>query len=134
MHLDHTRPLAYLWPIDEHATCLCPEHNNQKQDKFPVDFYTEAQLQELADISGLSYEELSAKEINDEELQRILDDVVSFAEQWEPRTFAATARKIAEILPDVDLFAVLDESDPEVHSELMQQLAERPPAVGEEES
>jgi len=28
VQLDHTRPLAYLWPIDEHATCLCAEHNN----------------------------------------------------------------------------------------------------------
>src|SRR5207244_3589985 len=55
VHLDHTRPLAYLWPIDEHATCLCGEHNNQKQDKFPVDFYTDAQLHELADICGLPY-------------------------------------------------------------------------------
>ncbi|WP_374408927.1 hypothetical protein [Hydrogenophaga sp.] len=34
--LDHTRPMAYLWPIDEFATCLCAVHNNEKKDKFAL--------------------------------------------------------------------------------------------------
>lgn len=72
--LDHTRPLAYLWPIDIHATCLCPTCNNHKGDRFPIDFYSANELRELSIISGLSLEELSTKEINMEQLGRILDD------------------------------------------------------------
>ena len=41
MHLDHTRPLALLWPLDETATCLCKDCNSLKRDRPPVQFYTE---------------------------------------------------------------------------------------------
>ena len=47
VQLDHTRPLAYLWPIDEHATCLCATCNNAKKERFPVDFYAPAKLRSL---------------------------------------------------------------------------------------
>ena len=30
MHLDHTRPLMMLWPLDHTATCLCADCNIQK--------------------------------------------------------------------------------------------------------
>lgn len=133
VQLDHTRPLAYLWPIDEHASCLCAEHNNQKTDRFPVDFYNDAQLHELSEITGLPYEELIAKDVNEEELGRIRADIVTFALEWEARTFAATARKVAEYRPDVDLFAELEAVDPEVHADLMAELADRPLSVGDED-
>ena len=133
VQLDHTRPLAYLWPIDEHATCLGAEHNNQKTDRFPVDFYNDTPLHELSEITGLSYEELIAKEVNEEELGRIRADIVSFALEWEARTFAATARKVAEYRPDVDLYAELEAADPEVHADLMAELADRPLGVGDED-
>ena len=32
MNLDHTRPLAMLWPLDQHATCLCKDCNSEKRD------------------------------------------------------------------------------------------------------
>lgn len=133
VQLDHTRPLAYLWPIDEHATCLCAVHNNQKKEKFPVEFYNNEQLQELSNICGLSYEELSKKEINEVELQRILLNISNFAQQWEPRTFAATARKIIELRPDIDLYTLLEKKDPDIYKELIERLKERPLSVGEEE-
>ena len=57
VQLDHTRPLAYLYPIDEHATCLCDICNNFKKDRFPCDVYNDEQLQALAMITKLSYEE-----------------------------------------------------------------------------
>ncbi len=132
VELDHTRPLAYLWPIDEHATCLCTSHNNQKREKFPVDFYTDDQLHELSAICGLPYEELREKKLNEVELDRILGDIAGFARQWEPRTFAATARKVLELRPDVSLYEELERADPELYAELMAQLQERPPSVGEE--
>lgn len=129
VQLDHTRPLAYLWPIDEYATCLCAEHNNQKTDKFPVDFYSETQLRRLSQITGLRYSLLVAKEINADELTRIRTEIVAFAREWEPRTFAATARKVKELLPDVDLFEDLYNADPLQHEELRAALAERPPSI-----
>jgi len=129
VQLDHTRPLAYLWPIDEHATCLCATHNNEKKEKFPVDFYTDEQLRALADICGLPYAELREKRLNDAELDRILADITRFALEWEPRTFAATARKVAELRPDIDLFEALRGADAGLHEALTADLANRPDPV-----
>lgn len=130
--LDHTRPLAYLWPIDEYATCLCGECNNEKKEKFPVDFYTPQELKRLSQITGLRLAELKKKELNDRELGRILDDLPRFARDWEPRTFLATTRKIKELRPDIDLLANLQTEDAREYRRLNQELCERPPAVGEE--
>lgn len=58
MHLDHTRPLALLWPLDETATCLCGSCNSQKRDRAPSEFYSEEKLIELSKITGLSLIEL----------------------------------------------------------------------------
>ena len=130
--LDHTRPLAYLWPIDEFATCLCPECNNEKKEKFPVDFYGDAQLRHLSTIIGLPLPELRAKSINKRELQRILDDLPKFSRDWEPRTFFATARKVSELRPDIDLFAELRSADVAEYERLLAELRDRPPPVGDE--
>lgn len=58
MHLDHTRPLALLWPLDEFATALCADHNSEKRDRAPADYYTDAELKELSGITRLSLEAL----------------------------------------------------------------------------
>lgn len=130
VQLDHTRPLAYLWPIDEHATCLCADHNNQKKEKFPIEFYTETQLRDLSKICGLDYAELSKKELNNFELQRILSDLPKFSREWEPRSFAAISRKILEIRPDIDLFKLLKKKDEALYENLRKSLIERPLSVG----
>tara|TARA_B100000575_G_C23081066_1_gene622859 strand:- start:172 stop:1455 length:1284 start_codon:yes stop_codon:yes gene_type:complete len=124
--LDHTRPLAYLWAIDEYATCLCSEHNNLKKDKFPVDFYTEDQLLELSKITGLEYEKLIIRDVNQEQLDRILEDISHFAKSWDARTFAAIARKIIEVRPKVDLFKILEGKDRSEHQRLVLELKNRP--------
>lgn len=64
MHLDHTRPLSYLWPLDKTATCLCGDCNSSKSDIFPVDFYDEDELISLSKITDLSIEELQSKDPN----------------------------------------------------------------------
>lgn len=64
MGLDHTMPLAMLWPLDTTATCLCLTCNSQKRDKFPVDFYPENKLAELAEITGLNEEFLHSRPVN----------------------------------------------------------------------
>lgn len=126
VHLDHTRPLAYLWPLDVHATCLCAPHNNQKQDKFPVDFYTDAQLHELSAICGLPYDELRRKRLNPSELRRLRRSLQEFAREWDPRTFAATARKIAELRPEIDLLKELEAMNAALGADLRAQIAQRP--------
>jgi hypothetical protein len=131
VHLDHTRPMAYLWPIDEHASCLCAEHNNLKKDKFPVDFYNGTQLEKLSKLTGLSMDQLRQKELNQAELERILSDLPRFAREWEPRHFAATARKIAELRPEIALYELLKQEDESTHAWLIERLEMRPPAVGE---
>jgi len=129
--LDHTRPLAYLWPIDEHATCLCGKCNNEKKEKFPVDFYSPQELVRLSRVTGLPVGDLQKKELNEQELNRILDQLPTFARDWEPRTFMATARKVRELRSDIDLFKVLKSRDRAGYNRLIKELKERPPAIEE---
>lgn len=124
--LDHTRPLAYLWALDEYATCLCAEHNNHKKDKFPVDFYSPAQLLELSEITGLPYGELCKKEVNKIELQRIIDDIVNFATTVDPRTFVSIYRRVLELHPDINLFEILRDKSQEAYQLISVELEDRP--------
>jgi hypothetical protein len=59
MHLDHTRPLALLWPLDGSATALCETCNSSKRDRSPSDFYTEEELTRLSELTGIPIEELN---------------------------------------------------------------------------
>ncbi|MET9830548.1 hypothetical protein ABZ078_14775 [Streptomyces sp. NPDC006385] len=118
VQLDHTRPLAYLWPIDEHATCLCAECNNNKKDRFPVDYYSDSQLRDLSHICGLPYENLIEKRVNLEQLDKIIGDIAKYAATWEPRTFFSIARKVEEIHPDVKLGELLWQESPELYDDL----------------
>lgn len=78
MHLDHTMPLAYLYRLDESATCLCATHNSQKSDHFPVDYYSYDELCRLSDITGLTMEVLQRRSVNEEVLSLLVDNVVWF--------------------------------------------------------
>ena len=82
MALDHTMPLAYLYRLDETATCLCSSHNSQKSDHFPVDYYSEIELERLSEITGLSLELLHRKEINKEVLDLLIENVVWFYDEF----------------------------------------------------
>ena len=69
MDLDHTFPLAYLWPLDETATCLCSTCNASKSAKFPFEFerYKETgKLERLAELTGIDKRRLllEKKEVN----------------------------------------------------------------------
>ncbi|RCK03622.1 hypothetical protein TH5_24465 [Thalassospira xianhensis MCCC 1A02616] len=73
MHLDHTRPLAYLWPLDETATALCKSCNSQKRDRMPTDFYVKhGQLEALAQKTGISLEELKNPKPNETAIDLLL--------------------------------------------------------------
>lgn len=82
MALDHTMPLAYLYRLDETATCLCSSHNSQKSDHFPVDYYTESELIKLAEITGLSLADLHKKEVNQTVLDLLIKNVVWYFDEF----------------------------------------------------
>jgi hypothetical protein len=72
MHLDHTRPLKLLWPLDATATALCGACNSEKRDRAPPDYYTDKQLVALSEITGLSLEKLRSYQPNDDAIERLL--------------------------------------------------------------
>lgn len=82
MALDHTMPLAYLYRLDETATCLCSSHNSQKSDHFPVDYYSEEELVRLSTITGLSLNQLHKKEVNKQVLDLLIANVVWFYDEF----------------------------------------------------
>lgn len=73
MHLDHTRPLALMWPLDSTATCLCGACNSQKRDRSPSDFYTSDQIKALAKSTGISEQDLLTTGPNTEALDLLVD-------------------------------------------------------------
>lgn len=72
-HLDHTRPLALLWPLDGSATALCGSHNTEKRDRPPADYYTADELTRLAAITGIARDELADPRPNLEAIRLLLD-------------------------------------------------------------
>ncbi|WP_396169128.1 hypothetical protein [Flavobacterium sp.] len=82
MDLDHTMPLAYLYPLDETATCLCSTCNSSKSDHFPVDFYTPEKLVQLSKITGLSLELLQSKRSNEKVIIELKENIVWFFEEF----------------------------------------------------
>lgn len=108
MALDHTMPLAYLYRLDETATCLCKSHNSQKSDHFPVDYYNEDELIRLSKITGLSLEQLHKKEINQKVLNLLIENISWFYDDFlmnpkyqEIRDGIRTADKINDSLKRV---------------------------------
>lgn len=82
MDLDHTMPLAYLYRLDETATCLCKSHNSQKSDSFPVDFYSENELKRLSKITGLPLSTLKSRKINEPVLNLLVANVVWYFDEF----------------------------------------------------
>jgi hypothetical protein len=108
MHLDHTMPLAYLYRLDETATCLCSHHNSHKRDHFPVDFYTKPELLNLSKITGLTIEQLHYRGVNEQVLFLILknlywyfDDFLMRPDYQKHRDGILTADKINDSLKRV---------------------------------
>ena len=78
MDLDHTLPLAYLWPLDSTATCLCPSCNSSKHDRFPIDFYNDDQLARLAKITEIKLATLKSKPINKDAVDKLFGRIEWF--------------------------------------------------------
>ncbi len=82
MDLDHTMPLAALWPLDEHATCLCSDCNSRKSDQYPVDFYTKKELNELAELVELNVDYLRERSINKDAVRELKYNIVWFFDEF----------------------------------------------------
>lgn len=101
MHLDHTMPLAYLYRLDESATCLCSEHNSQKSDSFPKDYYSKEELVKLSEITNLDLNILSSTSPNMkvvllliENIEWFFDEFLMYPEYQKVRDNILTADKI----------------------------------------
>jgi hypothetical protein len=72
-NLDHTLPAKFLWPLTTaNATLLCKDHNGNKGESWPGDFYTDEELRRLAPIVGIDYTILKGKPyFNPEALERL---------------------------------------------------------------
>ncbi|WP_157634268.1 HNH endonuclease [Burkholderia ubonensis] len=82
MHLDHTRPLALLWPLDGTATALCGSCNSEKRDRAPSEFYRPAKLSALAKITGIPVAELTKAHPNEEALDLLLGRLDWFFDEF----------------------------------------------------
>ena len=87
MELDHTLPLAYLWPLDETATCLCSTCNASKSAKFPFEFenYRETgKLERLAELTGIDKKRLllEKKEVNMAAVEELKDRIEWFFDDF----------------------------------------------------
>lgn len=80
MHLDHTMPLSYLYPLDETATCLCSSCNLAKSDIFPVDFYPGEKLKILSEITGIPIDVISSRLPNERAIAKLKENVKWFIE------------------------------------------------------
>ncbi len=82
MDLDHTLPLSFLWPLDDSATCLCRTCNSSKGDKFPVEFYSEDELDELARITGMDEDLLRSRRVNEAAVDQLVANVEWFFDEF----------------------------------------------------
>ena len=73
MNLDHTRPLAFLWQLDETATALCRSCNSLKSDKFPIEFYTKEELKKLSVKTNISLKDLQNNKPNIKVLNNLIE-------------------------------------------------------------
>lgn len=92
MHLDHTRPLALLWPLDETATCLCATHNSAKRARPPSEFYDADELSRLAETTGIPLQELRDPSPNVEAIKLLTDRLDWFFDDFLQRSELQTER------------------------------------------
>jgi len=94
---------------------------------FPIDFYQgdEDKLRRLARITGLDYESLVKRDVNEVELARIINNIEDFATNVEARTFRSIRNKVKEVRPDTDLFEILKSKNINLYNELQYELLTR---------
>jgi hypothetical protein len=82
-YLDHTLPVAWLWPLDYGPTILCRVCNGRKAEKWPSIFYSDGQLRTLATRTGILYKVLKgAPFFNPEAIQLLREESDKVIERW----------------------------------------------------
>lgn len=83
-YLDHTLPVAWLWPLDTGATVLCRACNGQKSQRWPGEFYEDpARLRQLATRTGIGFEVLSGEPyFNPQAVARLQTNADVVIERW----------------------------------------------------
>lgn len=80
MDIDHTFPLAYLWPLGVTATSLCKSCNSMKHEAFPSEFslYTKSKLIKLSELTGIPLGEMLSKKriVNSDVLSLLVKNAV----------------------------------------------------------
>lgn len=127
MHLDHTRPLASLWPLDGTATALCGSCNSEKRDRPPSLFYTLEKRNELAEITGIPLNELNSPQPNVEALNLLLRRIDWFFDEFLAREDMKKERdgKITGELVVKALQKVFSASENHKHVDLPSELNRR---------
>lgn len=106
-HVDHTRPLVALWPLDEHATILCTDCNNAKHDKFPIEYYRDSsKRRKLAAMTGLPLAAVEARRMNPTVLRQITSDVPRWYRELKASAAAHEDTKKVTDIPDRSFRAV----------------------------
>jgi len=107
--LDHTLPARYLWPLTtDNATLLCRQHNGEKSDKWPADYYTLEEQKRLSVITGLDFNLLHGPpQYNPIALSRLqqaehVDDLLTRYAAYMPEIIKLRNRLLHET--QVDLF------------------------------
>lgn len=138
MHLDHTRPLALLWPLDGTATALCASCNSAKRDRPPSSFYTAEELESLAELTGITLDELRSPHPNADAINRLRERLDWFFDVFLERPELQEVRdgKIAADLLLKALQKAIDAAPRELRFSILEMSDERrgemPEDVGDE--
>lgn len=83
-YLDHTLPVAYLWPLDLGPTILCRTCNGNKGDRWPGSYYDDpVRLRALATLTGVPYETLAGDPFfNPEQVDRLKREADAVITRW----------------------------------------------------
>ncbi|MBX3534574.1 MAG: hypothetical protein KF826_09500 [Xanthobacteraceae bacterium] len=108
MNLDHTRPLAFLWPLDGSATALCKSCNSLKRDRSPSEFYTKDKIEQLSSITKIPLEDLNSDRANETAIDLLLnrldwffDDFLARDEMTKERDGKITGELVVKALQRV---------------------------------
>jgi hypothetical protein len=71
-----------LYNLDETATCLCGSCNSSKSDSFPMDFYTETELNELSKITTIPLNILQPRKPNQKIVNLLQKNIVWFFDEF----------------------------------------------------
>ena len=82
--IDHTLPHSLWWGYStEDATLLCYDHNQEKTNKWPSEYYTTKELIRLSKLTGWDFDLLNGKPtMCKENVDRFLNNRNDFEKTW----------------------------------------------------